>query len=169
MLRQRMYGFVIYQLNGRQAGIQLAHAITEYGRLVANYVLKTGYEEINYNSWADTDKTIIMLDGGTTNEGIKSVYRMPPAIGTMQVHMGVLQDFKITFTKFTEPDLNNAVTAIAFLVDERIWDKEKYPDPVVSFPAANGKELFEQELVKLYGEHVAKLRIWLSQFKLAAN
>jgi len=34
----------------------------------------------------------------------------------------------IEFSYFKEPDLNNALTAVCFIGDERIWNYEHYPD-----------------------------------------
>ena len=34
----------------------------------------------------------------------------------------------IKCVKFKEPDLNNAVTAVCFLADERVWNLDKFPD-----------------------------------------
>ena len=34
----------------------------------------------------------------------------------------------ITRSKFFEPDLGDQLTAIVFLVDDRVWDREQWPD-----------------------------------------
>lgn len=33
---------------------------------------------------------------------------------------------ELKVAEFREPDCNNTLTAICFLVDEKIWNKEKY-------------------------------------------
>jgi len=39
-------------------------------------------------------------------------------------HMNELEDLKIDYAEFREPDLNNSVSAIAFLVSEADYDDE---------------------------------------------
>jgi hypothetical protein len=34
---------------------------------------------------------------------------------------------KINYSLFQEPDLNNALTAVCFICDERVWNYEDYP------------------------------------------
>ena len=66
-LELRMYGMVNYQLTGIQMGIQFLHAVSDYGQLVKK--LK-GEELKKYDDWADNWKTVILLNGGTTNNRI---------------------------------------------------------------------------------------------------
>ena len=147
--KQKMYHLVIYQLSGIQAGIQAGHAKDAYSILYGN--------DEEYKQWLNHDKTVILLNGGTTNSGNDG-----SAVGTMQNHLQTLTDMKVKAEPFYEPDLNNAMTAIAFLVDERVWDKEKYPDYYSDF----NKKTF---LVTNYGEQIANLRLFLEQFTLARN
>lgn len=103
---QRMYSLVLHQLNPIQKGIQTTHAVVEYAN-------KYGSDE-EYRQWAETDKTLIMLDGGTYQE-MMSIYE-------------TLKEFGIKFGTFQEPDLNYLTTAITFLVtDERVWNRVDYP------------------------------------------
>lgn len=55
-----------------------------------------------------------MLNGGTTLD--------------LNNIMDELKEKEIAFAYFQEPDLDDIVTAIAILVDERVYDKDKYPD-----------------------------------------
>ena len=120
-LELRMYGMVNYQLTGIQAGIQFAHAIVDYGQ----YVKKLGEHKSSlnkqYDNWADNWKTVILLNGGTTNNN-------PDKLGTLNKHLQALKDNNIPCQDFYEPDLGDQLTAICFLVDERVFNKEKYPD-----------------------------------------
>jgi len=117
-LELRMYGLVNYQLTGIQMGIQFSHAVVEYGQLVK---VKGGDELEKYNEWANNHKTIILLNGGTTNNNLNR-------LGTLNQYIQVLTDKKILCSKFEEIDLGDQLTAIAFIVDERVFNKEKYPD-----------------------------------------
>ena len=57
---QRMYSLVLRQLNPIQKGVQTTHAVVEYANKYAS--------DEEYRQWAETDKTLIMLDGGTYQE-----------------------------------------------------------------------------------------------------
>ena len=104
--KQRMYAMVLRQLNPMQKGIQALHAVVEYAQ--AHFA--TNY----YQQWAKNDKTMIVLDGGTSIE-LADVIKQ-------------LDEIDYTYAVFKEPDLYDQVTAIAFLVPETVWDRETYPD-----------------------------------------
>jgi hypothetical protein len=48
--------------------------------------------------------------------------------GSMQMHRDLLNENGVLFSEFREPDINDALTGIAFIVDERVFNKEDYPD-----------------------------------------
>lgn len=165
-LRMRMYHLVLYSLSGIQKGIQAYHSGIEYS-------LKYGTTP-EYLQWSMKDKTVIILDGGTSNREGFSEYdspRIPQYYGSMEDFGQELIDNKILLAYFYEPDLNNATTAISFLVDERVWDKEKYPDPVQEISGHKLRiiddDILLLEYEKLYGNQVAFLRVFLKRFKLA--
>jgi len=108
-----MYFFVPYQLTGIQQGIQCGHAVEQYAH---NYKDDPEYiEYVKYN------RTWIVLNGGTTNSD-------PNYFGSLNQILIDLRSNKIKHGYFHEPDLNNALTAVCFLCDERVFDYEKYPD-----------------------------------------
>ena len=111
-LELRMYGLVIYQLSPIQAGIQFQHSVTRYGRVHDSEV---------YRDWADNWQTSIILNGGTTNLN-------PNKLGTINKSFLKLQENDIVCEPFCEPDLGDQMTSIAFIVDERVFNKIKYPD-----------------------------------------
>lgn len=111
-LELRMYGFVNYQLTGIQKGIQFAHAIVEYGLYNNNS---------QYLDWAKNHKTVILLNGGTTNNN-------PDRLGTINQITNKLSEININFSQFSEPDLGDQITAVAFILDERVFNKKEYPD-----------------------------------------
>jgi len=119
-LELRMYFLVLYSLNGIQKGIQCGHAAIEYARKFGNTQL--------FKNWADCDKTFIILDGGTTNDGVISCYGETPVLGSLQEFEKLLKENKIKFATFKEPDLNSSLSSIAFIVDERVFNYEDYPD-----------------------------------------
>lgn len=120
-LEYRMYGLVPYNISEIQKGIQFGHAVVEYGLKYSNTP--------EYQKWAHEDKTFIILNGGTTNSRINIEDGLP--FGSLNQHLlnleRLVKDGNIAW--FNEPDLGDQLTAICFLVDERIWDIKKYFSP----------------------------------------
>ena len=102
---QRMYSLVLCQLNAIQKGVQTTHGVVEYANKYAS-------DEV-YRQWAETDKTLIILDGGVKKD--------------MESIFDSLTELGVKFAKFQEPDLNYLTTSITFLADERVWNREQYP------------------------------------------
>lgn len=121
-LEYRMYGLVPYNISDIQKGIQYDHAKD-------NYVLEYG-NEVTYQTFLKEWKTTIILNGGTSNEGtiIRQGFKDVTYYGTMQKYLTELKDNGIKVSTFYEPDLNSMLTAIVFLVDERVFNKRVYPD-----------------------------------------
>ena len=119
-LEIRMYNLVIYNISGIQAGIQSYHAGIEYAQKYFN--------DEDYQKWATKYKTVIIKNGGTTNSGTEGVYGFNPMKGSLNNYYDMLQEKNIKVSAFYEPDLNNAMTSIEFLVDERVLNKKSYPD-----------------------------------------
>ena len=112
--KYRMYGLVPYNISPIQQGIQYGHAVVEYGLTYGNT------EE--YQRWSRNDKTFIILNGGTTNTNHLS-------LGTLNQHASALEMLcGIDTAKFYEQDLGDQLTAVVFLVDDRVWDNEKFND-----------------------------------------
>lgn len=171
-LEYRMYGLVPYNMSQIQQGIQFGHAVVDYGRSI-NGIHPA---ENIYNKWADFDKTFIILNGGTTNNN-------PERLGSLNKHLNTLRDNGIMVTEFNEPDLGDQLTAIVFLVDERVFNKDLYPDfirseytwPRNKEPYPDQLEAWEEEnkknyanwVVKIGGEKNAFLREFLKTFRLA--
>lgn len=116
-LELRMYFFVPYNLSPIQQAIQSGHAALEYAWQYKDTIL---FREF-IRDW----KTWIILNGGTTNEkrdfdGL--------AQGTLNQIEDQLRENKVKFAYFQEPDLNDALTAVCFICDERVWNHKDYPD-----------------------------------------
>jgi hypothetical protein len=88
-------------LSGRQQGIQAGHSALEY---VNKFPDAYTFEFIREH------KTFIVLNGGTSQ--------------TMLDRIRELTDLNIDFAFFKEPDLNDSVSAIAFLVDSKFYSGE---------------------------------------------
>ena len=116
-LEWRMYGLVAYQLSEIQKGIQFGHAVVEYGLEFRS--------TLAYQKWAREDKTFIILNGGTTNTRYDE---NDNHVGSLNNYRQTLFDEGIQFSSFFEPDLGDQLTAICFLVDERVFNRTKWPD-----------------------------------------
>ena len=120
-LKFRMYFFVPYNISPIQQAIQAGHAALEYALLYG--------KSQEFLDFASYDKTWIILNGGTTNDHLtqdkdgKIIYK-----GTLNQILNDLGKTEINYSFFREPDMNEALTAVCFLADERVWDYEKYPD-----------------------------------------
>ena len=112
-LELRMYGFVNYQLTGIQMGIQFSHALTEYSLV--------NFHSNDYLDWAKYWKTVILLNGGTTNNN-------PERLGTLNQTYNTLLENGVICSSFTEPDLGDQMTSICFLVDEKVFNRKVYLD-----------------------------------------
>jgi hypothetical protein len=157
-LEYRMYGLVPYNLSPIQQGIQFGHAVVEYQQNVKNL---NPYEKI-YDKWAQKDKTFIILNGGTTNKN-------PEKLGTLNNHLNTLVENGILTSEFFEPDLGDQLTAVVFLVDERVWNKELYKDfeeILEDSPFLSNKD-YEEWVNKIGGEKNVFLREFLKTFRLA--
>jgi hypothetical protein len=153
-LELRMYGLVPYNLSPIQQGIQFGHAVVEYG---LNH-----FGENDYRDWANNHKTFIILNGGTTNNSIDEETGNPK--GTLNQHAVNLRDMGIHFCTFHEPDLGDQLTAVVFLVDEYVFNREKYPDPRDPF---NQDWAWSEHLTNEELSSILQMRDFLKQFRLA--
>lgn len=176
-LELRMYFLCMYNLSDIQKSIQSLHAVVEYQ-------LKYGKDK-EYQDWAKNHKTVIILNGGTSNKGTHSEYGEVKQLGSMEQHFQILKNNKIKCTAFYEPDLNHSMSAIAFLVDERVFNKKDYPDFVPTTIQKFGEDVFasdhnqfdkeyekflineKKNYVKLVGTNISFLKEFLKQFKFA--
>ena len=120
VLELRMYFFTVSSLKGIAQGIQCGHAL---GR----YCLRYGRNDPNHIVWdfVNNHETWIILNGGTTNEQ-RDFDGIP--MGTMNQLADDLLKNDIQFSYFLEPDLNNALTSLCIICDERVFNREDYPN-----------------------------------------
>ena len=128
-LELRMYGFVNYQLTGIQMGIQFAHSIVEYGL--------ENFNTNEYLDWAKYWKTVILLNGGTTNNNTEK-------LGTLNQTYNTLLENGVICSSFSEPDLGDQMTAICFIIDERVFNRKKYLEFGDWFIENHGDFLFDR-------------------------
>jgi hypothetical protein len=177
-LELRMYGLVPYNISPIQQAIQYGHAVVEYGL--------ENFHSNSYLDWAKYWKTFIILNGGTTNTS-------EVAPGSLNQHLETLKQNGIVVSSFKEPDLGDQLTAVVFLVDERVFNKkyldfpewlmENYNEIVftymVNFEYAGSlskiaeavqlekNEIYEEWISYIGGTKNAFLRDFLKNFKLA--
>ena len=168
-LELRMYGLVPYNISPIQQGIQYGHSKDEFTIKViktllskSNLVPKQDIE--TYLDWLENWKTYIILNGGTTNLN-------PNRLGTLNQHLQTLKDNGIFCTDFYEPDLGDQLTGVTFIVDERVFNRTKYPDFVPSTLGALSswkcKREYKGWTKKIGGEKNVFLRDFLKNFRLA--
>jgi hypothetical protein len=127
-LELRMYGLTPYQLSGIQIGIQFGHAVVEYGQKMKYLGEHNQSLNTQYNDWADNWKTFIILNGGTSNHSVNRYSDTEDFFGSMENNLKLLEDNGFEVGTFYEPDLNDMLSGIVFIVDERIFNKKDYPD-----------------------------------------
>lgn len=175
-MKYRMYHLTMYNISEIQKSIQSYHAGMEYA-------LKY-WTDRDFQDWAQNEKTVIILNGGTSNSG-KNVEK-----GTMEKHYEYLsEELSYKCAKFLEPDLNFCMSAIAFIVPEQVYNKETYPEFEIKtnefsyrgdnfieyMPEWFNKSTQYNQVISKYtqwvesigGETNRKLRVFLKQFRLA--
>lgn len=194
--KYRLYFLVPYNISSIQKGIQCGHAALEYAYKFGN--------NQEYIDFIEKDKTWIILNGGTSNHSYNDSIAEPLTIeeenpyilsnadnpiGSMESHWNTLNDFGIKSTFFLEPDANNMMTSICFLVPNQVFNKDDYPNfmswvatlelataDIIDFKKIHYlgsdettlyKKKYEEWVNLLGGDTNAKLRIFLNQFKLA--
>lgn len=188
----RMYGFVPYNISEIQKGIQYGHAVVEYSNAHA--------KDTDYKQWSTVDKTFIILNGGTTNNGslkgdgvrnfhetiqlVKDKMKKSPSdgaailrtMGGMQRVAYRLSEIGVKFSIFQEPDLNNAVTGIALLVSNRVFDNtaesDKIMDGILDYESDDSIRMLSKykssNIIETFGNvENLLLKIMLKQYKLA--
>jgi len=147
-----MYFLTMYNISDIQKGIQCGHAALEYA-------LKYKNDDI-FNEFVKNHKTWIILNGGTS-KNTKSIYENPEknSIGTMESNLILLNLNEIKTAEFYEPDLNNSLSSICFIVDERVFNKTLYPDYEMS---VNNPLPYDIWLNSIGGKKNDFLRLFLS-------
>lgn len=164
-LELRMYTLVPYNIDAIQKGIQHEHSVTAYN--VAHVMDNDEPCEL-YKRWAKEWKTVILLNGGTSNEGHweRQGYRDFQYYGTMEDHLQTLQKNNVKLSFFKEPDLNNMISGISFILDERVFNRTLYPDFVNAPYPWSGKRGYtptDEEMEKWEAGNQANYEKWVEK------
>ena len=108
----RMYSMVLRQLSPMQKGIQSLHAVVEYSEKMKSDNIDDNIKKA-YETWASRDKTMIVLDAGTSEDLVNTIFE--------------LIQLNVPHAVFYEEDLYGMNTVVCFLADELVWDTKKYP------------------------------------------
>ena len=120
-LELRMYGFVPYNISEIQKGIQFGHALVEYGL--------ENFNTTEYLDWAKYWKTFIILNGGTSNHSTNRYHETEEEyVGSMETILETLKENDVKVETFFEPDLNDMLSAVVFIIDERVFNRKVYLD-----------------------------------------
>ena len=119
-LELRMYFFVPYNISEIQKGIQAGHAAVEYSILHKDNELFEDF--VNYY------KTWIILNGGTTREDTLNPGTIQQIYYDLYTYNLNNPTDQIDIAKFNEPDLNNTMSSVCFICDQRVWDYEECPN-----------------------------------------
>jgi hypothetical protein len=149
ILEVRMYFFVPYNISEIQKGIQCGHAALRYAR-----AFSAEFPEVW--EFVDNHETWIILNGGTTND--QRDFEGIPA-GTLNQIADELLKTDIRFSYFIEPDLNNALSSLCFLCDERVFNREDFPDFVDWLLDVKMYESAKNEALKNNPEFWVELKI----------
>ena len=165
-----MYGLVPYNLSPIQQGIQFGHAVQEYNNLVRSLekdhvkgliLEKQDYEAIAaFEQWSLKDKTFIILNGGTTNNTEEKW-------GSLNWHLYYLKNAGIFTASFEEPDLGDQLTGVVFLVDDRVFDRENWPDCTSEDEAGFREWKMKFSDDEKEADRIVFLRNFLSKLRLA--
>jgi hypothetical protein len=188
-LELRMYGLVPYNISPIQQAIQFGHAVVEYGQKMKKLPFNDIEITKKYDDWADNWKTFIILNGGTTNHKTSLEDGLP--FGSLNSHLLTLMDNDVDFASFNEPDLGDQLTAVVFIVDERVFNRKKYPDfedwvienygdlivgtgsayqianEIRNSKSKHDKKVYQEWVNLVGGEKNAFLRDFLKNFRLA--
>lgn len=114
----RLYSFVNYYLSPIQHGIQTAHCVSELSWM---YKFNTKQAKAYYD-WAKNHKTVVVLNGGNSLALDTTYWRLS----------AFSEQLKLPVTRFYEDEqsLNRALTAVAIILPENLYDVEYLPaDP----------------------------------------
>lgn len=141
-----MYSLVLRQLSPIQKGVQAAHSIVDY---VSKF-----NKSSEYIQWANVDKTIIILDGGTFQE--------------LKECRDKLAELGVQYSTFYEEDLGNLITSISFLVEDKVWDYESYPSYEDELDESSSESENPIWLIMMGGRRNLELRKFLRSKRLSA-
>lgn len=124
MKNYRLYTFVNFYLSGIQKGIQTAHVVSElfYRYRSRADAFVDAETEVLYD-WATNYKTIIVLDGGNSQQLI-DLHRFIFAWQSCEFKHAGAEKYLLPFRRFYEDEasLNGALTCVGVVLPDDIYD-----------------------------------------------
>lgn len=114
----RLYSIVAHHyLSPLQCGLQTAHVVAE----LSLYKSNTDQAQ-DFNAWAHTDKTIIILGAGN-HAGVLDAYdTLQPLANQLGIPCAIFRE--------DEQSMNGMATACGLVVEEELWAAQLNTDPV---------------------------------------
>lgn len=111
----RLYTFVNYYLSDLQRGLQTAHVVSELFNKYRQVGAPAKARKALYD-WAGGEKTIIILNGGNSEE-LSKIYGMLARLEAKYPTADFYED---------EQSLNGALTAVGIVLPASIYNAERY-------------------------------------------
>lgn len=134
----RLYTFINFYLSSIQQGIQSAHLVSELFMKYSNC-----FEKDVINDWANKDKTIIVLNGGTSFDIRQDYIHVSNLAEKLRLstnpHSPKIGKWFLPHAFFTE-DFNalgaydnGVVTGFGIIIPEEIWGAQPVPQPEIGW------------------------------------
>lgn len=117
----RLYVLTNMYLSQLQRGIQTAHVVAEMGRDYGKFPDPMPASVTTYLDWCETDKTIIVLDGGHQQDLERVERLLLDNEDERQFRPNGKIDLPWAGFREEEVALNNAMTAIGIILPEYLW------------------------------------------------
>lgn len=131
-MKTRMYCIVNQYISGIHAGIQSAHAIAELMVLHSGEAYTPEQITAHYwlKCWKEEDKTIIVLNGGYQS-----------VLEDFLAQAMSLETYPVAWWREEKKALNGAMTAVAVVLPEFIYNPEYKPAPEGAFIPQHAMEI----------------------------
>lgn len=111
-LQHKFFVLLPFNISAMQCGCQAFHAGKDY---FVKY-----HRTPQFKVWNDQN-TVVFLDAGDTNNDEGTDF-----FGSLNQDLKTLQGIDVPVGIFYEPSLNNALTAVGFIADERVFNRKLY-------------------------------------------
>lgn len=136
----KMMAIVNYYSQGRQTGIQAAHAVVRRGL----------YNDCEYQAWATVHETLVVLDGGDHKNMKDILYK--------------LEEFGVNIGIFQEAGQNNCLTGLAVILTAQMINAQAAVKEVKKLPKRDRQEAAER-CQQVHGKKIYGIAEYLLSFR----